>query len=182
MSLSPNRIRDCIGLQAPIQELWSFFSVASNLATLTPPSQRLRVGKGGDQPIADGLTVHISVSPMWPIRSGWKTLIQQVQPPSAAFNGDGWFTDIQRSGPFALWHHVHAFRPIPGGTAVFDRVDYALPLGRLGQACAGRWVQGQIDDLFAYRKQALTARFGAVDLPEALAQGWEGEWDATERA
>jgi len=28
----------------------------------------------------------------------------------------------------------------------------------------------------------LTARFGALDLPEALAQGWEREWDATERA
>jgi ligand-binding SRPBCC domain-containing protein len=161
-------IHDCVGVAAPIDEVWAFFTTARNLESLTPPDQRLRVGEGGDAVISAGHRVQVSVMPLWPIRSGWTTLIEEVHPPGAHPSGEGRFTDIQLRGPFARWHHRHAFRPLPGGgTAITDEVEYALPLGALGRAVAGRWVSRQVADLFAYRKAALHQRFGSADLPDA---------------
>jgi len=38
-----------------------------------------------------------------------------------------------------------------GGTILRDEVDYALPLGALGQWVAGGFVARQIERMFAYR-------------------------------
>jgi len=117
--------------------------------------------------ISPGHRVQVSVMPLWPIRSGWTTLIEEVHPPGSGPESEGWFTDIQLRGPFARWHHRHAFRSLPGGgTAITDEVDYALPLGALGRAVAGRWVGREVAGLFAYRKAALHQRFGTADLPD----------------
>ena len=164
-------IRDSVGVAAPIDEVWSFFTTARNLESLTPPDQRLRVGEGGDTVVHPGHRVQVSVMPLWPIRSGWTTLIEEVHPPGSGPDGEGWFTDIQLRGPFARWHHRHAFRPLAGGgTAITDEVDYALPMGALGRAVAGRWVAQQVAGLFDYRKAALIERFGAADWVEAEAE------------
>ncbi len=48
------RLTEVVGLAASLDELWDFFSTAQNLAPLTPPDQKLRVGKGGDQRIVPG--------------------------------------------------------------------------------------------------------------------------------
>lgn len=163
---------ECQGLDAPLDEVWAFFSNAANLAALTPPEQGLRVGKGGATPIFPGHRVQISVAPFGPFRSRWTTLIGDVVPPDEQ-EKEAWFNDIQLNGPFARWDHLHAFRAIPGGgVAVMDRVEYAVPLGRLGAWVAGRWVDRQISALFAYRREQLRHRFGEVDLPA----GWEGGW------
>ncbi len=168
-----NQLTDVVALDAPLNTLWRFFSTAQNLAPLTPPNQKLRVGKGGDIPIAAGLEIEISVAPMLGIRTGWKTRIMEVEGPEN-HPEQAWFRDIQESGPFAQWDHTHAFRALPGGgTAVMDNVMYKLPLGLLGQAVAGFWVRRQVDGLFAYRRTALEEMFGAAALPKELAQGWE---------
>ncbi len=107
------------------------------------------------------------------IRTGWRTLIMEVEEPRLP-SGQAWFRDIQESGPFALWDHTHAFRALPdGGTAVMDLVEYKLPAGRLGQAVAGFWVRRQVQGLFAYRKTALHKKFGPMRIPEDLQQGWD---------
>jgi len=167
-----NQLTDTVGLAIPLETLWRFFSTAQNLAPLTPPDQKLRVGKGGDVPISPGLEIEISVAPMLGIRTGWRTRIVEVQGPEVAL-GEAWFRDIQESGPFALWNHTHAFKALPGGgTAVMDHVEYKLPAGRLGQAVAGFWVRRQVDGLFAFRREALHEMFGVAEVPEELAQGW----------
>ena len=166
MPLSPFVLEDVVAVQAPIDKLWTFFSTAQNLGPLTPPDQRLRVGKGGDQPLRPGLIIEISVAPMG-FRTGWRTHIKEVVEPC---DGQAHFRDIQESGPFAQWDHLHAFTSLPGGgTAIMDRVEYRLPMGRLGKAVAGRWVQGQVSDLFAYRRSALHEKFGEMALPEKWA-------------
>ena len=175
-----NRLTEVMGLAASIDELWDFFSTAQNLAPLTPPDQKLQVGKGGDQRIVPGLEIEISVAPMLGIRTGWRTLIMEVEGPEKA-PGRAWFRDIQESGPFALWDHTHAFRALPdGGTAVMDVVEYKLPAGRLGQAVAGFWVRRQVQGLFAYRKTALHEKFGPMGLPQDLLEGWEVRRDFSE--
>ena len=172
MPLSPSILQDVVAIQVPLETAWAFFSTAENLAPLTPPDQRLRVGKGGDQPIAPGLVIEISVAPMG-FRTGWRTHIEEVVAPGARAEGQAWFRDIQSAGPFAQWDHLHAFRSLPdGGTAIMDHVAYRVPAGRLGQAVAGRWVRKQVEGLFAFRRTALHARFGQAALPEGWAGGW----------
>jgi len=78
-----NQLTDVVALDAPLNTLWRFFSTAQNLAPLTPPNQKLRVGKGGDIPIAAGLEIEISVAPMLGIRTGWKTKIMEVESPES---------------------------------------------------------------------------------------------------
>jgi len=62
------------------------------------------------------------------------------------------FVDVQRSGPFAVWHHRHRFEPTARGTTIYtDDVEYALPLGWLGQLVAGRFARAKLERLFDYR-------------------------------
>ena len=166
------QLLECQGLNAPLEEVWSFFSTAANLAELTPPEQGLRIDKGGTIPIFPGHRVQISVAPFGPFRTRWTTLIGDVIMPTEQ-GEEAWFNDVQLDGPFARWDHLHAFRAIPGGgVAVMDRVEYALPMGRLGARVAGRWVDRQIGALFAYRRGQLCHRFGEVVLPAAWEDGW----------
>lgn len=160
-------------MQASLDELWAFFSTARNLEHLTPPSQGLRIVRGGDEPIEPDAVIHISVRPIPGIRVGWKTRILEVNPPGGSMKGEAWFIDVQEGGPFAAWHHRHAFRSIPGGgTAVMDLVEYALPMGRVGQFLAGSWVRKQVEDLFRFRREALHRQFGQAGIPDDWRTGW----------
>ena len=43
------------------------------------------------------------------------------------------FVDEQEAGPFKQWHHAHQFEPDgSGGTIMTDLIDFASPLGVLG--------------------------------------------------
>ncbi len=62
------------------------------------------------------------------------------------------FTDVALRSPFARWEHAHEFSPVAeGGSVLRDRIEYALPAGRLGRALAGGWTRRRLDALFAYR-------------------------------
>ncbi len=67
------------------------------------------------------------------------------------------FQDTQTSGPFSRWVHTHRFLDQPGGGSVLeDEVDYALPMGFLGQAFGGPFAQTTLQRLFDYRHRVTT--------------------------
>lgn len=158
---APQTLRTAVTVGSPVEEVWAFFQTAQNLKDMTPADQKVRIGRGGDVPLHAGLEVEISVSPFPGIRTGWLTRIEEVHPPEQT-GGQPWFRDTQLKGPFALWDHRHQFEPVEGGCRVVDELQYRLPLGRLGQAVAGRWVKGQMEALFAYRTEQMHARFGPL--------------------
>lgn len=173
MPLKTSIFREVVGLDASMDELWTFFSTARNLEHLTPPSQGLRIESGGDEPIHVGAAIRISVRPLPFFRTGWLTRITAVVHPGTVVEDGAWFIDVQEHGPFSLWRHLHAFRSIPsGGTAVMDRVEYALPLGWLGRIIAGRWALHQLEELFRFRRDALIRQCGAAPIPEEWRDGW----------
>jgi ligand-binding SRPBCC domain-containing protein len=48
------------------------------------------------------------------------------------------FRDVQVTGPFARWEHTHRVEAAdPEGCYLKDRVEYALPLGGLGELLGG---------------------------------------------
>lgn len=67
----------------------------------------------------------------------------------------GEFTDEQVSGPFTSWVHRHTVRATgPTSCVLEDRIEYAVPLGRLGEVLAGRHVRGKLSRMFDYRHAA----------------------------
>jgi len=64
------------------------------------------------------------------------------------------FNDIQIKGPFAYWQHCHRVQPNgPDHCVLEDRVDYALPFGRVGRAVGGSLVRDKLERMFRYRHE-----------------------------
>jgi uncharacterized protein (TIGR01777 family) len=68
------------------------------------------------------------------------------------------FRDEQVSGPFSRWIHTHRFVPVNEGQCrMEDEVDWQAPLGTLGQAFGGRFIEETLRQLFAFRHRRLAA-------------------------
>lgn len=106
-------------------EVFAFFSDAGNLEEITPPWLRFRVQSISTPQIEAGTLIRYRLN-LHGITFGWTTQIRSWDPPYG-------FTDVQLSGPFALWHHTHRFREKDGGTLIEDVVRYRVPFGPFGR-------------------------------------------------
>jgi uncharacterized protein (TIGR01777 family) len=137
----PTYVRECFLPFSPAQ-VWAYHAHLDALTRLTPPGAPARLIQGHTALEAGALD--------WleagygPLTIPWRARIAEVRP------GEG-FTDVQERGPFAKWSHKHHFLPAPGGCRLVDEIEYALPIGALGEAVAGRMVAGIIDSGFAWR-------------------------------
>jgi ligand-binding SRPBCC domain-containing protein len=134
-------------LRLPLHQVFAFFAEAGNLERITPPWLRFQLLADGPVQMGVGTLIEyrLHVHRM-PIR--WTSRIEEWEP------GRG-FVDRQLSGPYRLWHHRHSFAAQDGGTVVSDQVDYALPLGRLGELAHPLFVRRDLERIFAYRHQAV---------------------------
>lgn len=117
---------------------------------LMPPWERAEIIKdsGGVQV---GATVILKTY-LGPLAQRWEA--EHVE-----YVRDRLFADVQRRGPFAYWYHRHRFEPTAaGGTRMTDEVEYALPLGWLGQLVAGGFVRAKLQRLFDYRHKILAEK------------------------
>lgn len=144
-------------LEVPItlNEAWDFFSNPGNLTDITPPRLGFRMTSEAPGRIYPGLMLTYTVSPFLGLPVDWVTEITHVREPE-------FFVDDQRLGPYRLWHHEHRFEEIEGGVEVRDLVHYALPLGPLGEIAHELMVKKQLRDIFEYRSEYLTRKFGRV--------------------
>ena len=132
---------------AGLDEVFEFFSQARNLETLTPPWLRFEVLT--PEPIEMQQSTRIAYRLRlhgMPLR--WVSQIEEWNP------GQG-FVDRQVHGPYRLWHHRHEFQVTDGGTLVRDIVDYALPLGPLGELSHAAFVRRDLAAVFDYRRQRI---------------------------
>jgi ligand-binding SRPBCC domain-containing protein len=66
----------------------------------------------------------------------------------------------QLRGPYRLWHHRHEFEPRGDrATLVRDRVDYALPVGLLGELARRAFVGRDLERIFDFRRDAVRRQF-----------------------
>jgi len=136
----------------PLDEVFRFFSDASNLELLTPAWLKFKILT--PPPIAVASGTHIQYRLSWhgiPLR--WTTEITRWNPPHD-------FEDIQLSGPYKLWHHTHRFQARDSGTQLTDVVEYALPFGFLGQIAHALQVRRSVEQIFDYRYQRIEEMFG----------------------
>ncbi len=136
-------------ISATAEDVYAWHASPGALERLTPPWERVKVleNTGG---IERGARVVLQVG-RWPLRSRWVAEHQD-------FQRGRYFSDVQVSGPFTYWKHVHSFEP-DGPAACFleDRVEYALPFGALGRWFGGWFVRRKLERLFEYR-HAVRAR------------------------
>lgn len=133
-------------LARPLEEVYRFFSEASNLALLTPPSMHFRLVTPQPIRMRDGTLIEYRLRVRGvPIR--WVSRIED-------WEENRGFADRQLRGPYRRWLHRHEFEATEDGTRIIDRVEYALPFGVLGLV-ALPLVRRDLEAIFAYRREAV---------------------------
>lgn len=136
-------------VMASAQELFEWHARPGALARLLPPWQAVEVEAAASR-LEVGSRVCLRLG-LGPFRRTW------IAEHTAVMPGRG-FEDIQRSGPFKHWHHRHRFAPAGVNLAdLRDSIDYALPLGAIGQGLVGRFVRRSLGRMFEYRHRTTEA-------------------------
>ncbi len=139
-------------IHASLAEVFAFFSDAANLDRITPPWLHFRILHAPEK-IGAGVLIQYQLA--WhgiPMR--WTTRIEEWQPPHK-------FVDYQLRGPYRLWHHTHTFEERDGRTLMGDELQYAIPLGAMGDFFAGWRVRLDVERIFDYRAEQICAIFGS---------------------
>lgn len=138
-------------LPQPLREVFAFFERPENLARITPPSLGFVILTPQPIPMGVGTLIDYTIK-VSGFRLHWRTLITTYEPPYR-------FVDVQLKGPYAFWHHTHAFAQTDGGTLLSDDVCYALPYGPLGELAHILWVRRDVEKIFRYRSQMIADLF-----------------------
>jgi hypothetical protein len=145
-------LRTRTDLDAPLADVFAFFSSPKNLAALTPPGLAFQIEGDAGAPIDAGTTIdyRIRVAGL-PLR--WRTRIERWAPGAL-------FVDSQERGPYRAWWHEHHFIERDGKTIMEDVVHYAPPLGPLGAVANRLFVAPMLRRIFGFRRDAIRFRFG----------------------
>ncbi|MES2306312.1 MAG: SRPBCC family protein [Gemmatimonadota bacterium] len=137
-----------------LEAVFAFFKDPHNLSELTPRWLNFQVRAASDPTVRNGTRIQYRIR--WlglPMR--WESVIEE-------YVEGAHFADRMLVGPYARWLHRHAFRAVPGGVLVADRVEYALPLGWAGALAHRVMVRRQLEAIFDFRTAALARRFGVA--------------------
>jgi ligand-binding SRPBCC domain-containing protein len=137
-------------LDRSLDEVFSFFADARNLARITPDWLKFTVVTSGPIEMAQGTLIDYRIK-LRGIPMRWQSEITVWEPPHR-------FVDEQRRGPYKFWVHEHTFEAIDADhTRVGDRVRYGVPGGGLVHRL---FVERDLDRIFEYREQKLVEKFG----------------------
>ena len=130
-------------LPATPAEVFPFFADAHNLERITPAWLGFRILTPAAIEMRQGtrLDYRLRLAGV-PLR--WRTAIREWKPNER-------FVDEQERGPYSLWRHEHVFTAVGDGTLMLDRVQYRLPLGRLGRMAHAMAVRATLAAIFDYR-------------------------------
>ena len=131
-------------VSATPEQLFPFFEEVRNLSEITPRwlDFRLINPDAAERPHS-GARYDYTIR-WFGARIGWRSEIVEHAPPHR-------FVDVQLKGPYSLWHHVHLFEAVEGGTLLRDAVTYRLPFGTLGKIVHWLVVKRQLREIFLYR-------------------------------
>ncbi len=140
-------------LPISLTEAWEFFSAPRNLSKITPSKMGFNIlyVSGGEKTYA-GQIIRYKIQAIPGIKMNWVTEITHVQEPN-------YFVDEQRFGPYALWHHQHHFKEVPGGVEMTDEVNYAIGYGLIGRLAYWLFVGKEVNRIFKHRYVVLEDYF-----------------------
>lgn len=123
---------------------FDFFSDASNLEAITPPSLRFEILTPRPVLMAEGTIIDYRIR-VHGIPFRWRSEITAWEAPHR-------FVDEQLSGPYRSWVHEHRFIERDGGTDVIDEVTYSVYGGALVERLL---VAPELRRIFDYRQRRL---------------------------
>lgn len=126
-------------------DVFEFFADPRNLEAITPPLLRFRVVTPDPIAMGPGALIRYRLR-VHGLPVSWLTAIREWQPPHR-------FVDEQLGGPYALWHHTHAFEADGGETIMRDVVRYRVGFGPLGTAANALVVRRDLAAIFDFRAQ-----------------------------
>lgn len=135
-------------LARPLEEVFAFFAEPRNLEAITPGWLRFRIVEAPER-LERGSILRYRLR-LFGVPVAWRTEIVDWRPPRG-------FTDVQLSGPYALWEHTHRFATVPDGTEVYDHVRYRIPGGLLASLLERLFVGRWLDEIFDYRAERLAS-------------------------
>lgn len=135
------------------EEAWKFLSDPKNLKKITPEYMGFDIVSGADKEMYPGQIIEYIVRPVLGIPNKWVTEITHVVE-------NKFFVDEQRFGPYALWHHKHFLKDIPGGVEMEDLIHYKVPFGIIGQLVNPILVRPKLEEIFEFRRKKLIELFG----------------------
>jgi ligand-binding SRPBCC domain-containing protein len=139
-------------VRRPVEEVFSFFENAGNLARITPSNLRFNILTPLPIDMKAGTLIDYTIRVLG-IGVHWRTLITGYDPPYG-------FTDKQLRGPYTFWHHRHEFIATADGTLIRDKVTYALPFGVIGRLAHALFVKSQLRHIFDFRSSVIREMFG----------------------
>ena len=157
-------IHDEQWIPIPLEDVFGFFSDARNLSKVTPPSVGFKILTPAPIEMKSGLRLDYQIS-LRGIPMKWSSEITEWNPPHH-------FTDIQLTGPYALWEHRHSFKAVHNGTLVTDDVQYAVPMSWFPGVALVEFlfVKPELRRIFSHRRSALRAHFGLPSEDEPIQQ------------
>lgn len=132
---------------ASARDVFAWHTAPGTLDKLIPPWERVTIRT---RPVSlEPGQIAFIVLHVGPFRLPW--IAEHTEFSDRGAEG-GEFVDVQQKGPFRRWVHRHIILADgPDTCFLIDRVEYELPLGRLGRALAGRMTYRKIERMFEFR-------------------------------
>ncbi len=132
-------------IAAPPDVVFAFHESPDALVRLIPPWERVKIVEPG---------VSLQPGSRVALRTGFGPLSLEWVAEHTEYEAGRMFADRQVRGPFAYWYHRHRFLDDgQGGTILRDEVDYAPPMGKLGELVSGAFLESKLKRMFDYRHE-----------------------------
>lgn len=147
-------------VDAPLDEVFPFFSAAQNLGAITPPALDFRIVTPEPIEIHEGRVIDYAIS-LGPLPMRWRTVIERWEPGRR-------FVDAQHRGPYRCWFHEHEFEAHGDRTRMIDRVWFAAPFGFIGRITNRLFIFDMLRRIFGFRARVIEQRFGTAAAPRSV--------------
>lgn len=142
-----------VKLPVPVEQAFAWHERPGALDRLIPPWEDVRVEERAEG-VFDGARV-VLCNRLGPLRLRW--VAEHFD-----YEKNRQFRDLQASGPFAHWDHLHSFRSDgPSASVMTDHVEYRIPGGPVGRILAKGFIGRKIERMFSYRHDVTTADLSA---------------------
>ena len=137
----------------PVEQLWDFIANPNNLKLITPDYMGFDIISNEiPTKMYEGMIISYKVSPVFGVKTTWVTEITHIK-------DKRYFVDVQRVGPYKIWHHQHFLEQTTHGTLMTDIVSYKPPFGLLGNLANELLIKGKLNEIFNHRTKALNEIF-----------------------
>ena len=162
--MAAHSIKTVQKIPVSVKDAWDFFSNPANLQAITPGNMGFAIiSKHHGNKMYAGQLIEYKVRPIFKIPLYWMTEITHV-------TDQKYFIDVQKKGPYALWHHQHHFTEIEGGVEMTDIVHYQNRLGFIGEIANTLIVKKQLRKIFEYRFLKVEEIFGKWGSKECVVE------------